>query len=204
MIRKIVNNFNSPKMLLVKIASFITSMFPLSLFLVLKYYNEYTLFLGKIPRNIFANTLFIIEIFSIIYIIYFYKFKKTKGAVNVDKYHFENIIQQKNNTTNYLLANVLPVITLELDKTYNFIFFIVLFFLLGYMYVKNNMVHINPLYDFMNVKIYSCKIYKFSKNNPNIKIEIPNSTVISTIDIYGFDNSIYKGALLGDVLLVRE
>lgn len=190
------NKFSRENILLLKITSFISSMFPLSLFLLLKYgKNNKKLFMDIEAKHIVVF-IFIVELISILYIIYFYKWKTNKGAFNVKDYYLKEIRLEKTNTSNYLLANVLPIITLEMEKRYSLIFYICLIILLGFMYIKNNLYYINPLYDILNIKVFSASVYYKDKLNPEITF------IISMISLYEFDNNIYRGIRFGDILII--
>lgn len=190
------NKFSRENILLLKITSFISSMFPLSLFLLLKYgKNNKKLFMDIEAKHIVVF-IFIVELISILYIIYFYKWKTNKGAFNVKDYHLKEIRLEKTNTSNYLLANVLPIITLDMEKRYSLIFYICLIILLGFMYIKNNLYYINPLYDILNIKVFSASVYYKDKLNPEITF------IISMISLYEFDNNIYRGIRFGDILII--
>ena len=194
MFNKYANRFKINNFLLIKIVSFITSMFPLSIFLFFKYTNEYTKFLGYIPKNLFVNIFIIVEIFSALTIYFFFRMsdmskkRNLSQNYNVKRYHLEDVVRDKNTTTNYLLANVLPMIALELDYNYNFIFFIFLFN--------------NPFYDFMGIKVYTSKVFEIVENDKYIKRNI--SIVLSKSSVYDFDNNECRGVVFKDVLIILK
>ena len=196
--RRLVNKFSRENILLLKIASFISSMFPLSLFLLLKYVKNNKKIFMDIEAKHIVVFIFIIELISILYIVYFYKWKTQKGYFNVEDYHLKEIRLEKTNTSNYLLANVLPIITLEMEKSYSLIFYICLIILLGFMYVKNNLYYVNPLYDILNIKVFSASVYYKDKLNSEITF------IISMVSLYEFDNNIYRGIRFRDILIITE
>lgn len=206
MFNKYANNFRINNFIFIKVVSFITSMFPLSIFLFFKYTNEYTKFIEYIPKNIFANVFFVIEIFSTFILFFFFRMTDMSKKINLSKrhnikrYHLEDVVRDKNTTTNYLLANVLPMIALEIDYDYNFIFFIFLFFSLGFMYIKNDLFYNNPFYDFIGIKVYTCKVFEVGVNNKYVKSNI--SIVLSKSSVYDFDNAEYRGIVFKDVLVI--
>ena len=208
MFNKYANRFKINNFLLIKIVSFITSMFPSSIFLFFKYTNEYTKFLGYIPKNLFVNIFIIVEIFSALTIYFFFRMsdmskkRNLSQNYNVKRYHLEDVVRDKNTTTNYLLANVLPMIALELDYNYNFIFFIFLFISLGFMYIKNDLFYNNPFYDFMGIKVYTSKVFEIVENDKYIKRNI--SIVLSKSSVYDFDNNECRGVVFKDVLIILK
>lgn len=194
-----VDNYN-----LMKICSFISSMFPFVVYIFLKYGNDRTYliknkFNNKIlqyvinlatPRNI-AISIIIITCISIVYVIYFFRVRinnnKRNSYLNI-QIHGE-LVQDKTNTSNYLLANVLPIITLETDEMYKVIFLVILIILLGFMYIKNNLYYINPLYDLMKIKVYTAEVVVIKKNKVVDEID---KVIISTVNLYDFKNHTYS------------
>lgn len=74
-------------------------------------------------------------------------------------------------TTQYLLSNVLPIISLEYDKYYMIIFTVFLLSGLYIMYLKNNLFYMNPIFDFCNINVYTadvCKIDRYTQEKGSI------------------------------------
>lgn len=204
MVLKCSNNLKENSYGLMKIASYISSMFLFLFYLYISYKNDKTIlwawdtsnipFLNKIIKNIditpslICIILFSIEIISILYVVYFFKLKIKKvheyNTVTVGN----GVIQNKSNTSNYLLANVLPIITIELDEIYKGYFVLVLVVILGFMYIKNDLYYINPLYDLMNIKVYEGQLNPIIAMKDNKPI---NKPIISTINLYTFRTSKY-------------
>lgn len=204
------NNYN-----LMKVCSFISSMFLVSFYLVMQYSDNnkiliafkfkkvilFNKFIELITPNNICRLLMIVEILSILYLIYFFKIRIKNNSKNnyLPVKVKGNITQDRASTTGYLLANVLPIITLELDKGYKVIFFILLVSALGYMYIKNNLFYINPLYDLLNIKVYSCMLETV---NERTKPKPINKVVISTINLYEFKDRIYLGIESTDNVII--
>ncbi|WP_286904407.1 hypothetical protein [Clostridium sp. UBA1652] len=190
---KYKNNLRAKKYTVLKIASFITSMLPFSVYIILKYWdNSFKVLDVKfITPQIGAFILVIIEIFSLVYVIIFYK----RDIFNQEKYNYvsvkvDNLIQDKINTSNYVLANVLPLVSIELNDYVNLIFTYILIVFLGFMYIKNNLYYINPLYDLIGLKVYSCTIsQKLDNGKYSNRKEI--KTIITSISIYEINNKDY-------------
>lgn len=187
-----------------KVCSFISSMALVVFYLAMQYRRNNTIlisfrfkkiillndFIRLITPNNICMILILVEIFSIIYIFYFFKIRvKNNNRNNYLPVKIKgNITHDRASTTGYLLANVLPIITLELDKGYKVIFFILLIFALGYMYIKNNLFYINPLYDFLNVKVYSGVLETVNERSTAREI---NKVIISTVNLYEFKDREY-------------
>lgn len=196
---RMINNFRTEKLYILKITSFLTSMFPLSLYLLLKYINEDEKVFKYIQINIFFISLFIIEIISIFYILYFFKRKIIKSSnLNRKSYKIKNITQEKTSTSNYLLSNVLPVVSLNTDNVSNIIFFVVLLLLLSFMYIKNDLYYINPLYDIINIKSYKGDVYLNNERENEIKF------IISSIPLYEFNTREYTGIKFKNILIISK
>lgn len=202
---RFLNSFRRQNLWLIKLTSFISSMFPFSLFLLIKYYNNHNKVVWIINVNNIVFMVSLITILSIIYMIYFYKIKVanySNSNLNMVNFTFKNLIQEKTNTTGYLLSNVLPVVTLDMESYEGVIFIVVLLVLLAVMYIKNNLFYINPIYDILNIRIYNAECYAEGSNTPKCKF------IISLIPIYEFGNTNsnvvtrYKSVEFEDLLIV--
>lgn len=203
--------------ILMKSCSFISSMFLVVLYLTMQYSgNNEVLISFRFKNNYLLNEaiklitpvnicrlLIVAEVLSVIYIIYFFKVRpRIKRKNNYLRLKIKgNIIQDRSSTTSYLLANVLPIITLELDRGYKIIFFILLILILGYMYIKNNLFYINPLYDLLNIKIYSGVLETVNERSTPREI---NKVIISTVNLYEFKDRIYIGIEGVDNIIINK
>ncbi|WP_270215275.1 hypothetical protein [Clostridium butyricum] len=194
----ILNRYRTQNLYFMKIASFISSMFPFSVFIVLKYQHNYNVVLKYIHINILVNSIFLITILSSLYVIYFLKMKIFSRNFNRKQCHLKNINQEKTNTSSYLLSNVLPVVTLEMDSMNNVIFVSILILLLAFMYIKNNLYYINPIYDLINIKVYKADVFENQRNN------CKNLFIISCVTLYEFNNNHYEGIRFGEILFITK
>lgn len=184
--------------LILKITSYISSMFPFSIYVFFLYMNDTYRFkyLFGITPQIAVWSLMIAQICSIIYVLYFYLYKIKKDGNNFINAKFYNLKAEKTNTSNYILANVLPIATVDLDTELKSIFIILILILLGIMYVKNNLYYINPLYDLLGIKVYQGDA-KFDINGVNKGDEeiliITRSSLHNTTEDNINEYSIVKG-----------
>lgn len=187
---------------ILKITSFISSLLPLSLYLFIKYFRHGRV-LHKIhlltPNNIVVF-LMLLEIASVVFVVYYYKIYTQSNNDNTIRVKLSNIQHERVNTTSYLLSNVLPIITLNFRDMAGIAFIILLIFLMAIMYTINNLYYINPLYDLIGIKTYTATIIQIDENDNKIK-EL-HKTIISTINLYEFDNSKFKAIENVDTLII--
>lgn len=173
------------KFLFIRIISFVSSIFPFSLYMFIEYNNDTYQFWGLwyITPKYAVYLLLIIQVISILYMIYFFRFGGVKrNSMNKKIIKVLELRKIKDGTTNYILANVLPIATIEMDNENKALFVIVLLTLLGYMYVRNNLLYINPIFDLIGVNVYECKCIVY---NANMSFEnIYEGIIISGISIY--------------------
>jgi len=149
---------------LFSISLFYASFFPL--WIVIIFLDIKNIFVSDInlwTEKISVVVIFILSIISM-YIIY------------------SNLISCKNNThdftvieakeekfivTEYVLSYVLPVVSFDFTKWDGVLLFLIIFGILGWQSVKHNCFCVNIFMDFLNFRIYNCKL----KNNDNIEIE---------------------------------
>lgn len=195
---RLINNFRINNLFLLKLTSFISSMFPFGLYLLLNYYKDYNLAFNLIPINIIIYIIIVIILLSCIYVVYFFKISIKSNRHNRANYSFKNLVQERTNTSSYLLSNVLPVITLETDSIKNILFLIALLVLLGFMYIKNDLYFINPLFDILNIKVYQAEVYENDNTNSNKQV----TYIISTKYIYENVIDPYKGIKINNIVII--
>ncbi|WP_300347607.1 hypothetical protein [Clostridium sp.] len=178
---------------MLKLASFISSMFPFGIYMFIEYYNDYYRFWGMkyLTPSIWSKISLGICVISTIYVIFFYK----KIINNIDcsiKYiRVSNLKKEKANTTNYLLANVLPIATISMDTELKALFVIFLLIILGFMYIKNNLYSTNPIYDIIRVKVYEGTVEILDLDNTSLILNKYDTTIISNEDIFEFKDNCY-------------
>lgn len=197
------------------VLSFFTSLFPMSIYLLCKYVigDDFSVgyifqsviyairnpveFIAINPIKTMLLVIFLLEIISCI------RLKRYIGAkFKLDKTHddiyISNVRKDGTLTTQYLLSNVLPIITLELDEWYNVVFTIFLLIGLLVLYVRNNLFYMNPIFDFLHIYVYYanvCRIDPYSKERSAGKdIIIISDTRLTTVPCIikaQFNNGIY-------------
>lgn len=189
---------------ILKITSFISSLLPLTVFLFLKYINNNRVFhnIKLLTPNNIVILLCIIQVISISYVIIYYKYFVNRRNNNYIKIRISNVKQEKSNTSNYLLSNVLPIISLDFKDMAGITFVVLIIIFLAFMYVKNNLYYINPLYDIIGIKVYSCNVKLLNDNDQEVK-EI-NKTLISIVSLYEFNNNRYKAIENVDTIIITK
>lgn len=194
----------SLSMNILKITSFISSLLPLTVFLFLKYINNNRVFhnIKLLTPNNIVIFLGVIQVISILYVVIYYKYFINRRNNNYIKIRISNVKQEKSNTSNYLLSNVLPIISLDFKDMAGITFVVLIIIFLAFMYVKNNLYYINPLYDIIGIKVYSCNIKLLNDNDQEVK-EI-NKTLISIVNLYEFNNNRYKAIENVDTVIITK
>ncbi|WP_432291592.1 hypothetical protein [Clostridium baratii] len=192
---------NRKTFFVLRLVSFITSMFPFTFYMFFTYKDDtyrFKSFFGITPR-ITVWLMIVIQVLSIIYILIFYFRRINSCNENIVFAKFSEVKLERSNTSNYILANVLPIATIDLDTELKAWFLALILVFLGIMYIKNNLMNINPLYDLIGVKVYEgtakFNIGNIDKGSGDIivisKVKV-NSNTESNSNIYelveGYDN----------------
>jgi len=171
----------------------------------IEYCNDYYRFWGIkcLTPAIWSKISLGICIISTIYVIFFYK----KIINNIDcsiKYiRVSNLRKEKANTTNYLLANVLPIATISVDTELKALFVIFLLIILGFMYIKNNLYSTNPIYDIIGIKVYEGTVEILDLDNSSLILSKYETTIISKEDIFEFKDNCYVAINQEDSFFIK-
>ena len=198
--------YSSKNILLLKISSYISSMLPFGLYLFISYYNDQYKFWGVslLTPSLGSLIILICSVISSIYVIIFYKYIIKKIDYSNEYVQILNLKKEKSNTTNYLLANVLPIIGISMDTEYKSLFVIFIVFILGFMYIKNDLYSTNPLYDFLNINIYTCTVKTINKHDGNRASKEFEVTIIATQNLYHFKDKEYVAIKNGDIMFIKK
>lgn len=203
-----MNELSGWKMKLFKLVSFITSLFPLSLYIWLNNKGDTRVIKGleqldwlTVERIAIAQIL--VQLIALL--IFFSLFMiciKFGTNINKTKYYLTDISKDKSNTTSYLLSNVLPIIAFDITTLNDLIFLAVLIIALAFMYIRNNLYYINPLYDILKINSYTAVIYKIDDDELINEENAHQVQIMSLINIY--KNGTYIGNEFVDVLIIKE
>ncbi|WP_066895640.1 hypothetical protein [Clostridium nigeriense] len=148
---------------------FISSYIPLYIiFIVSNLFDIYSNYKSLVGNNTFSPQLLILNsevniililiftILSIISLILLLLIFKVAGKSS--EYTSMYDISKNNKSINeYVLVYILPFITVKTNDYKELVIFIIIFFLIGLLSVKNDMVYINPILYIMKYNIYTFK-----------------------------------------------
>lgn len=178
-----------------KIAMFITSFIPLwitILFIdvisIIKK-NQYL-----ITEIIGIAVIFVILSMSILIIVLSMK-SITLSSYKI--YKIEAATQEKGITSEFLLSYVLPLFAFDFTQWDSVVQFLIYFFILAFLCIRNNNVYANLIFECLNYKFYTCDlIWAPEPNTPAIQaIVISNSNLCAmkgnTIDVAPLNKPFY-------------
>lgn len=160
---------------LFRVGLYVSSFFPLYILLIIDNYTYYTTvkslknifcFRDVLP-SIFTYSLLILLIISFISLLVIMKIKLN------EKHEFKGICKTEDNLLSYVVTYLVPILSIDITKGNSLLVNAGLFSLLGFIYVKNSLVYLNPLFLFFRYNIF------ITKNN---------EVLISNYDIYELKN----------------
>lgn len=90
--------------------------------------------------------------------------------------------------TNYFSLYLFPFFALEIENNINLIILFIIMILSAYLYVKNNIIYINPILNFLGYSIYEVEI----KLNSNTENKTQSSYLITKREIYEVPDKLLK------------
>lgn len=175
--------------MLKKIILFISSYFPLYIIIIIKYFRV----LFNYNKLFSYRTVLILFLFfvTIACILSLFMLKKTNAEDDIE---INKNIEMANDTViSYIMTYVIPIISTEADAASKVIN-IFLFLLIGYLYIKLNLIYINPLWAILGYLPY--------RNGDKIIV-----SDISYVDLrnYGSNNIKLKGSYItNDIVIVKK
>ena len=156
-----------------RIRMFISSYFPLYVILLILYRDKILSIIHytNIITSIFIITLVALCIISIFVCI---NLKRTKGNEN----HIFNEIQKTEDTIiSYMMTYIVPILSIDLQDSNTLIMNIILYILIGFMYVRLSLIYLNPLF-------LMCGYYIYKSENEAVIIS--NISYIELRSLNGF------------------
>ncbi|MED4562709.1 hypothetical protein [Bacillus altitudinis] len=180
---------------LFRIGLYISSFFPLYVLLVISNYKDIPTFkdVSEIMKfkDLNAGMFWIVICaLSLISIISLAIVMKTKQP---EKHTFKDINQTEDHLLNYVVTYLLPLLSIEIHKTESLLVNAGLFALIGFLYVRNSLVYLNPLFLFFGYNLYKAD---------NGKIIITNYNFYELKQLQ--NERIYCGVLSHNIYLIRK
>ncbi|MBT2613852.1 MULTISPECIES: hypothetical protein [unclassified Bacillus (in: firmicutes)] len=160
---------------LFRIGLYVSSFFPLYVLLIVDNYKYFTSW--KKLKDIFLFNNFLPSIFSyvltILIVLSFVSIFITLRISLNEKHQFVGIYNTEDNLLSYVVTYLVPILSIDITKANSLLVNLGLFSLLGFIYVKNSLVYLNPLFLF----------FKY-----NVFLTEKNEVLISDFDIYDLKN----------------
>lgn len=178
-----------------RVKMFISSYFPLYVILLILNIENYNNISKLIKIFKFQNIevslfVFIIIILICISLESIYDLKNTNAS---ESHSFSNISNSDDSIINYMMTYIIPLLSTDFLSKKTLIMNVMLFLIIGFMYVRLNLIYLNPLW-----LIWGYSMYK--ANDSMIII-----TNISYSDIKSLENEKLKSSLLCDrIYLIQK
>lgn len=139
--------------MLFRINLFISSYLPLYLLLIYKGYSEWANAKpGEINQIVFLWFLAVLIIFSLIAIgtIAYFCFKKTNRSEKIKG----KFTTTGDNVISYIMTYLIPMLSMELKDTTSILINLSIFLIIGVLYVRNNLVYLNPVLSMLGFYVF--------------------------------------------------
>lgn len=136
------NKKNKAKQLFVKNLMFISSYFPLYFMLLILHWDKFNSFeKASHPRVIiFLSAMIVCIMLSLVSV---FLLKISLGANSVT---YESIERPDDTIISYLMTYIIPILTTDIMKHQEVLVNVILFLLIGYLYIRLNLIYLNPLW----------------------------------------------------------
>ncbi len=187
-----------------KLASYVSSLILVSIYFLVYLSDKEKLIL--IPYinakfNIYELRIifFLIVVIMLVYfLVYIFFITQNKKLNNIEDIKVIESKQEKFNSLNFLFSNILPIVTLNFEEIANTILFVALLVILGYIFIRNDMFYINPLYDIFGLRIYEATVLIGKATHPRKTI------LISRKKIYDIDNIMVSGVVKNNIIFINS
>lgn len=160
---------------LFRIGLYVSSFFPLYVLLIINNYKYFSSW-GKI-KDIFLFKYYLPSIFFYVLIILItFSFLALIVIMTInlnEKHQFRGVCKTEDNLLNYVVTYLVPILSINITKANSLMVNLGLFSLLGFIYVKNSLVYLNPLFLFFKYNVFRTE---------------NNEVIISNFDIYELKN----------------
>jgi len=163
-----------------KLILFISSYIPLYLLLVVKNILERITDEGRFINIVDKlnswkkfdeiNDYAIVIIITLSVFSFFYLKRKITAIGSRKEYKVKSVV---NETSHYYLSYIsiylISCLELSLNSIVDCFVFLFLMIIIGYIYISNNMVYMNPMLNFMGYKIYTCTLEALNTGDDDFK-----------------------------------
>lgn len=175
-----------------RVIMFISSYFPLYIMLLILYFEEYKdiFFNFTIKKCIILSIIFLLIFISLLSICLLKKSKSCRKIVN-------NKVERPDDTIiSYIMTYIIPLLSIDMSKNSTILVNFILFLVIGYLYIRLNLVYLNPLWS-----IFGYLSYRFNDNKILITdINYNNLKLLEEINGYYLLNSIFVAPKKDNVL----
>lgn len=178
-----------------RILSYTASYFPLYILLIISNYNVFwgldklkqIAKFDKKPISIFILILVVLVLISFLFQILVSKMRIT------EKHKFKTMKRHDDKILNYVVTYIVPMLSINVSNASTLISNLGLFVLFGFLYVKNSLVHLNPM-----LLIFGYNVY----------VDEDDVIVISNYTLYQLNGKagerIYARRLSENIYLIRK
>lgn len=139
-----------------RIGLYVSSFFPLYILLIINNYEYFSslkkikdvLLFKELLPSLFGLTLLVLILASIASLIFI-----TKTNLN-EKHQFEGVCKTEDKLLNYVVTYLVPILSIKVSDGKSLLVNAGLFSLLGYIYVKNSLVYLNPFFLFFKYNVF--------------------------------------------------
>ncbi|MDF4200434.1 hypothetical protein ABES35_02405 [Bacillus subtilis] len=144
---------------LFRIGLYISSFFPLYILLVINNYKDIPslkdllqiMEFKDLNAGLFWIAISVLALISIISLIIIIRVEQH------ERHTFKEINQTEDHLLNYVVTYLLPLLSIEIHKTESLLVNAGLFALIGFLYVKNSLVYLNPLFLFFGYNLFKAE-----------------------------------------------
>ncbi|MFZ7119503.1 MAG: hypothetical protein ACOWWH_00950 [Eubacteriaceae bacterium] len=147
---------NKKNYIIMKILMFISSYSPLYIMLFILNYDKYNSFkkIGKLFEAQDVKTIIFGLLLFLLLLISFYSVIDLKRTNGNEYYNINRIERPDDTIISYMMTYIVPLLTTE-DLTNKIISInLFLFILIGYMYIRLNLIYLNPLWSLFGYIMY--------------------------------------------------
>ncbi|AVK95596.1 hypothetical protein FCT18_17125 [Lysinibacillus sphaericus] len=140
-----------------RMLSYIASYFPLYILLIISNYNVFWGVdkLKQIAK--FENkpiSIFILVLVVLVLIAFLFQLLVSKILKITERHKFKTMKRHDDKILNYVVTYIVPMLSINVSNTSTLISNLGLFVLFGFLYVKNSLVHLNPMLLIFGYNIY--------------------------------------------------